>query len=178
MKIFATAACVFLLSITAQVAAACPEYLQGDYRKLHSSDTIDLCALTQDKVVLVVNTASHCGYTKQFEGLEALHETYKDEGLIVVGFASDDFNQEAKDEAAAADICFVNFGVTFTMFAPTSVRGGQANPLFRALAAQTQEPAWNFNKYLLDKNGKVISHFDSGDKPQSKKITSAIEQLL
>ncbi len=178
MKIFATAACAFLLSVAGQVAAACPEYLQGDYRKLHSSDTIDLCALTQDKVVLVVNTASHCGYTKQFEGLEALHETYKDEGLIVVGFASDDFNQEAKDEAAAADICFVNFGVTFTMFAPTSVRGEQANPLFRALAAQTQEPAWNFNKYLLDKNGKVVSHFGSGDKPQSKKITSAIEQLL
>lgn len=178
MKIFATAVCAFLMSVAGQVMAACPDYLQGEYRKLHSSDAVNLCELTQDKVVLVVNTASHCGYTKQFKGLEALHETYKDEGLIVVGFASDDFNQEAKDEEEAADICFVNFGVTFTMLAPTSVRGENANPLFRALAAQTQEPSWNFNKYLLDKNGKVISHFASGDEPQSKKVTSAIEKLL
>lgn len=157
---------------------ACPDYMKGEYRKLHSSDTVDLCTLAADKPVLVVNTASHCGFTKQFTGLETLHEQYKERGLVVVGFASDDFNQEAKDEEAAADICFVNFGVTFTMIAPTHVRGKNANALFKALAEQSNEPKWNFNKYLLDKNGKVVQHFGSMDAPDSKKIRKAVEAVL
>lgn len=160
------------------VMAACPTYLQGEYRKLHSTDDIDLCKLTEGKPVLVVNTASHCGYTSQFKGLETLNKKYQKRGLVVVGFASNDFNQEAKDEAEAAGICFVNFGVTFTMFSPTHVRGDNANPLFKTLAAETSAPKWNFNKYLLDKNGKVVEHFGSSVKPGDEELIKAIEKLL
>ncbi len=166
------------LIFTALGASACPEYLQGEYRRLHSDESVNLCELTQGKAVLVVNTASHCGFTKQFKGLEEAHKKYLDKGLVVVGFASDDFNQEAKDEEEAASICFVNFGVTFTMLAPTSVKGENANPLFKALAEATEEPAWNFNKYLLDREGKVVKHFGSMTSPDAKKFTRAIEELL
>lgn len=159
-------------------AAACPEYLQGDYRKLHSKETINLCALAENKTLLVVNTASHCGFTSQFKGLEALYKTYKDQGLVVVGFASDDFNQEDKDEEKAAGICFVNFGVTFTMLAPTHVRGDQANALFQYLGRESSAPKWNFNKYLLGKDGKLIDHFGSMTGPDSSKLKKAIEKSL
>lgn len=178
MKKISLAGTALLLAVAVEASAACPDYLQGDYRKLHSSDTVNLCELATDKPMLVINTASHCGFTKQFKGLEALHEKYKDQGLVVVGFASDDFNQEAKDEEEAADICFVNFGVTFTMLAPTHVKGENANALFKSLAAQADEPKWNFNKYLLDKNGKLVEHFGSTDAPDSKKIAKAIEAVL
>ncbi len=170
---------VLALSLTGAAAqAACPEYLQGEYRKLHSSSNLDLCELTQDRPVLVVNTASHCGFTSQFEGLEALYQRYKEQGLVVIGFASDDFKQEDASEEKAAEICFVNFGVTFTMLAPTHVRGDKANPLFTALADSASAPAWNFNKYLLDKNGKLVEHFGSRVKPSDKALASAIEKLL
>lgn len=167
-----------LMAFSTSLFAACPAYLHGDYRKLHSTDDIDLCSLTEGKPVLVINTASHCGFTSQFEGLETLHKKYHDRGLVVVGFASDDFKQEAKDEAEAASICFINYGVTFTMFSPTHVRGDEANPLFKALAKETSEPKWNFNKYLLDKDGKIVKHFGSSTKPESKKLGEAIEKLL
>jgi len=171
------AGAVLFLSF-ASVALACPVYLQGEYRKLHSTDDVNLCELTKGKPVLVVNTASHCGYVSQFEGLEALNKQYQERGLVVLGFASDDFNQEAKDEAEAADVCFVNFGVTFTMLSPTHVRGDQANDLFKALAKETSEPKWNFNKYLLNKDGEVVEHFGSDVKPGDKTLTKAIEKLL
>lgn len=178
MKSLSLAGAALLLAVTGEAAMACPEYLQGEYRKLHSSDTVNLCELATDKPMLVINTASHCGFVKQFKGLEELHEKYKERGLVVVGFASDDFNQEAKDEEEAADVCFVNFGVTFTMLAPTHVKGENANPLFKSLAAQASEPKWNFNKYLLDKNGKLTEHFGSTDAPDSKKVNKAIEAVL
>lgn len=164
--------------MTESAVADCPEHLQGEYRKLHSNEKINLCQLVENKTVLVVNTASHCGFTSQFKGLEALHKTYKDRGLVVVGFASDDFKQEDKDEGKAADICFVNFGVTFTMFAPTHVRGDEANPLFKYLGRESGSPKWNFNKYLLGKDGKVIQHFGSMTSPDSDKLKKAIEQSL
>lgn len=169
---------VVLLLSFANIALACPDYLQGEYRKLHSTDDVNLCELTKGKPVLVVNTASHCGYVSQFEGLEALNKQYQERGLVVLGFASDDFNQEAKDEAEAATVCFENFGVTFTMLSPTHVRGEDANDLFKALAKETTEPQWNFNKYLLNKDGEVIEHFGSKVKPTDKKLTQAIEKLL
>src|SRR5690606_26705968 len=141
--------------------------MQGEYRKLHSKDTVNICELMENKTVLVVNTASHCGFTSQFKGLEALHKKYKDQGLVVVGFASDDFKQEDGDEEKAAEICYLNYGVTFTMLAPTHVTGDQANPPFKALAQQSEQPKWNFNKYLLGKDGKVVEHFGSKVKPES-----------
>lgn len=167
------------LALPGQAAlAACPDYMQGEYRKLHSKDMVDICQLMENKTVLVVNTASHCGFTSQFKGLEALHKKYQDRGLVVVGFASDDFKQEDASEEKAAEICYLNYGVTFTMLSPTSVTGDKANALFKALAAQSQEPKWNFNKYLLGKDGKVLEHFGSMTKPDSTKLAKAIEQQL
>jgi len=158
--------------------ASCPSFLNHDLRKLHSKDSVNLCQVQAGKPMLVVNTASHCGYTRQFKGLEALNQKYADQGLVVVGFASDDFNQEAKDEATAANVCYVNYGVTFTMLAPSAVKGDTANPVFRELARQSEAPNWNFNKYLVDADGTVIQHFGSNVRPDSKELVGAIERLL
>jgi glutathione peroxidase len=163
---------------TSTAFAACEPHLQGDYRKLHSPDSVSLCKLVENKVTLVVNTASHCGFTPQFKGLEALYQEYKDKGLVVVGFASDDFKQEDGDEGTAAGICFVNFGVTFTMLAPTHVRGSDANSLFTYLGKEAGAPKWNFNKYLLGKDGKVIQQFGSMTSPDSSSIKKAILKAL
>lgn len=169
---------VIAMTLTASAFADCKPHLQGEYRKLHSKDSVDLCKLTENKVTLAVNTASHCGFTKQFKGLEALHQQYRDKGLVVVGFASDDFKQEDSDESKAAGICFVNFGVTFTMLAPTHVRGDDANTLFKYLGAESGAPKWNFNKYLLGKDGKVIQHFGSMTAPDADSLKAAIEAAL
>lgn len=158
--------------------AACPEYLDQSMRKLHSKAEVNLCSAFEGKPLLLVNTASHCGYTPQFKGLEAVYQQYKDQGLVVVGFASDDFRQEDDDEAKAADICYVNYGVTFTMLAPSQVRGDNANPVFQELARQTQAPSWNFNKYLVDAQGRVVEHFGSNIKPESPAMRAAIEKVL
>ena len=166
------------LMTSSAVAAACPEYLDHAMRKLHSKEEVNLCAANAGKPMLIVNTASHCGYTPQFKGLEALYQKYRERGLVVVGFASDDFRQAAKDEEEAATVCYVNYGVTFTMFAPSHVKGDNANPVFRELAAQSQAPGWNFNKYLVDGSGKVLMHFDSNIRPGSPKLERAIESVL
>ncbi|MFV8817007.1 glutathione peroxidase [Haliea sp. E17] len=158
--------------------ASCPEYLDQTMRKLHSQESVNLCAVQDGKPMLIINTASHCGFTSQFKGLEALHEKYAGQGLVVVGFASDDFRQEADTEAEAADICFVNYGVTFTMLAPTAVKGDDANPVFHELAEQTEAPGWNFNKYLVDRDGKVVAHFGSRTTPDDAELVDAIEKLL
>lgn len=159
-------------------AKACPAFLDHDFRKLHSSQQVNLCEAFAGKPMLIVNTASHCGFTPQFTGLEAVHDKYKDKGLAVVGFSSDDFNQEAKDEAEAAEICVQNFGVSFTMIAPQSVKGAAANPVFKELARQTREPSWNFNKYLVSADGKTVKHFESRVAPDSPEFTAAIESML
>jgi len=160
------------------VFASCPDYLNHDFRKLHSNDMINLCQVSAGKPVLVINTASHCGYTPQFKQLEALYKKYHEQGLEVVGFASDDFRQEANDEEKAAEVCYVNYGVTFTMLAPTHVRGEEANAIFRELAQQTQAPSWNFNKYLINQTGKVVMHFGSNTAPDDPALLQAIEHLL
>lgn len=169
---------LIVMGLTSTAFAACDPHLQGEYRKLHSKESVDLCKLVENKVTLVVNTASHCGFTKQFKGLEALHKHYKDKGLVVVGFASDDFKQEDSDEEKAAGICFVNFGVTFTMMAPTHVKGEDANTIFKYLGTASGEPKWNFNKYLLGKDGKVIQHFGSMTAPDDARLKKAIDEAL
>jgi len=159
-------------------AQACPAYLDHDFRRLHSSQSVNLCKAYAGKPMVIVNTASHCGFTPQFKGLESVYQKYKDRGLVVVGFASDDFNQEDADEAKAAEICQQNFGVTFTMLAPQHVKGPDANPVFRELARQTKAPGWNFNKYLVSADGKVVQQFDSRVAPDSAQFTKAVEGLL
>ena len=153
----------------------CPDFLKQEFKLLHSSKSLNLCSLHNDKPMLIVNTASHCGFTKQFKTLEALYKKYKDQGLQVVGFASNDFNQEAKTEEEAADICYKNFGVTFTMFAPTKVKGEDANPVFSYLAKRSgQQPNWNFNKYLVADSGESIRHFEKEAQPLGGEIEALI----
>lgn len=159
-------------------AAQCPAFLNHDFQKLHTSETINICKAYPGKPLLIVNTASHCGYTPQFKGLEALNEKYGSRGLVLVGFPSDDFNQEAKDQAETAQVCYVNYGVTFTMLAPLPVKGTAANPVFQELNRQSHEPTWNFNKYLVRADGKVLQYFDSDVTPESPELNQAIERLL
>lgn len=140
----------------------------------------NLCQSYGGKVLLVVNVASQCGFTPQYEGLETLYKTYKDRGLVVLGFPSADFGgQEFDDEQQIAKFCKANFGVSFPMFGKTAVKGEQANPFFKTLTAKTGEaPGWNFNKYLVGRDGKVIAHYPSGAKPDGKLLTQAIEAAL
>ena len=159
-------------------AGNCPPYLNHDFQKLHSTERVNICTSYSGRPLLIVNTASHCGFTPQFKGLEALHEQYKGRGLVVIGFPSDDFNQEAKDESETAQVCYVNYGVTFTMLSPVPVTGAAANPVFRELARQSHEPTWNFNKYLVKPDGTVTAYFDSDTTPESAPMHQSIEQLL
>lgn len=171
-------AVLLLLSFSSHAESQCPAFLDYDLPKLHSKDTVNLCDVAADKPLLVVNTASHCGYTKQFEGLEALHQKYKDQGLLVVGFASNDFNQEAQTEEEANRVCRENFGVTFTMIAPSYVTGQRANPVFQEINQQSNEPGWNFSKYLINSEGKVVAAFPSKVSPESDELSKVIESLL
>lgn len=168
-----------LLSFSAaSLSAECPAYLNQDFQKLHSKESVNICKAFAGKPLLIVNTASHCGFTPQFKGLEAVHQKYKDKGLVVIGFPSNDFNQEDKSEEKAAEMCYINYGVKFTMLAPTSVKGKDANPVFKELAKQTTAPSWNFNKYVVQPDGKVVEHFGSMATPDSKGMTNAIESVL
>ncbi|WP_445005943.1 glutathione peroxidase [Halomonas mongoliensis] len=151
--------------------------LDHELRRLHSSEVVDLQERLGGAPLLLVNTASRCGFTGQFEGLEALHQRYHTRGLRVAGFSSNDFNQEI-DEEGAAEVCFVNFGVTFDMFAPIAVRGPEAHPLFAELARQSEAPRWNFTKYLVNADGEVVAHFGSSVRPDSRQMRRAIEALL
>jgi glutathione peroxidase len=155
----------------------CAHWLNQVIGKLHSDETIDLCAETAGKAVLLVNTASYCGYTPQFKGLEALYQRYRKQGLTIIGFPSDDFFQESDDAATTATVCYVNYGVTFPMTAAIKVRGGDAHPIFKHLH-QAGQPSWNFNKYLVGADGRVIAHFGSNTEPDDVELTSAIEKEL
>jgi len=164
--------------VVADETAGCPAFLDHDLPKLHSSESVNLCELAAGKPMLVVNTASFCGFTNQFKGLEQLHQRYGKEGLVVVGFASNDFRQEADTEEEAATICFKNFGVTFTMIAPGPVTGAGATPMFAHINQQSQPPRWNFTKYLLDDRGQVVESFLSSVRPGDKQVTQAVESVL
>ena len=157
---------------------SCPEYLDQDYRKLQSSKTVNLCDLKQQGPLLIVNSASHCGYSGQYSELEDLYQKYKDQGLQVVAFTSDDFYQETNDEEKSAEICFVNYGVTFTVLAPTHVKKSKANTTFQYLNSQTTPPKWNFNKYLVSTNGLDIKHYGSSMDPLADQLETDITAML
>lgn len=172
------AAALIFNTAGAATEPSCPEYLNHEFKRLHSSENVNLCSLYKEKPIVIVNTASHCGFTGQFKGLEALYQKYKSKDVEVIGFASDDFNQAAKNEEEAATICYKNYGVTFTMLAPTHVKGKKANPVFQHLNKATDDPGWNFNKYLISDNGKKIEHFGSRTKPVDSKLESALKNAL
>ena len=158
--------------------AACPALLKHSFKRLQDEAPQDLCQYA-GKVVLVVNTASYCGYTKQYEGLEKLYAKYGPRGLVVLGFPSNDFKQEAESAKDIADLCYNTYGVKFPMFAKTVVSGPNANPLHASLAKQTgKEPKWNFTKYLIGRDGKVIEHFPSKVAPEDPQLVSKIEAAL
>lgn len=180
MKRLLTTLCVLLFGHSASASEPNTDALyHHQLKRLHSAEVVDLRERFAGKPMLVINTASFCGFTGQFEGLEELHQRYKDQGLMVVGFPSDDFNQEAKNEEKSAEVCFVNFGVTFDMFSPIHVKGDNAHPIFREIARQSDTPPrWNFYKYVIDRDGKVTAAFSSMTSPDSDKLIKAIEAVL
>lgn len=158
---------------------ACPALLDKTFPRLQDEKPQSLCQYS-GKVLLVVNTASYCGFTDQFKGLEALHAKYKERGLVVLGFPSNDFgNQEPGNGQQIADFCANTYGVKFPMFAKSSVRGEQANPLFVELAkASGTRPKWNFYKYLVGRNGQVIDAYSSMTSPDDRDLVRDIEKAL
>jgi len=161
------------------VPADCPALLQHSFPRLQDDKPQALCQYA-GKVLLVVNTASFCGFTPQYEGLEALHARYSAQGLVVLGFPSNDFGQqEPGDGKQIAAFCFNTYGVKFPMFGKSVVKGPQRNALYAELLQATgQAPAWNFHKYLVDRHGKVLASYDSKVTPDSAPLVAAVERAL
>lgn len=158
---------------------ACPGLLQGTFPRLQDESPQSLCQYA-GQVILVVNTASYCGFTRQYDGLERLYERYKAQGLVILGFPSNDFGQQEPDSnQKIADFCRNTYGIKFPMFAKTHVRGSDANPLFKQLAQLTGDtPGWNFHKYLISRDGRQVMSFGSQIAPESKTLTEAVETML
>ena len=158
---------------------ACPELLNYSFNRLQTGKPESLCQY-RGKVVLIVNTASYCGYTHQYEGLEALYRKYKSRGLVVVGFPSNDFGgQEPGSNNEIAEFCRLTYGVEFPMFEKSSVTSIKTNPLYAELLARTgQSPKWNFHKYLVDRDGKQVTSFGTRVEPDNGDLVSAVERML
>lgn len=138
----------------------------------------DLAAY-RGKVLLIVNTASRCGFTPQYESLESLYREKQEAGFVILGFPSNDFlGQEPGTNAEIAEFCSTTYDVTFPMFEKIKVKGSDAHPLFRDLAAAAGEPGWNFNKYLIDRNGRVVARYGSRVRPDDSDLLAQIEALL
>jgi glutathione peroxidase len=171
---------LILVSPTPSSAAEspCPSVLDHKLANLQD-ESVSLCQFG-GKVLLIVNTASECGYTPQYEGLEKLYRRFRDKGFVVLGFPANDFGgQEPGSNKEIAQFCRLNYGVTFPMFAKTSVVGANANPVFHELATKTgKPPRWNFHKYLLDRTGKPVAVFQSAVEPEDRQVTTQIEKLL
>jgi glutathione peroxidase len=159
--------------------ATCPAVLNYTFNRLQTGKPESLCQF-RGKVLLIVNTASYCGYTHQYEGLEALYRRYKSRGLVVVGFPSNDFGaQEPGSNQEIAEFCRLTYGVEFPMFEKTSVTSLKTNPLYATLLARTgQAPQWNFHKYLVDRNGNRVESFGSKVEPDDRALLTALEKLL
>jgi len=167
-----------VVGLAAADALPCSGLLQHNFLRLQDEKPQSLCQY-QGKVVVVVNTASFCGFTPQYRGLEDLYAKYKDRGLVVLGFPSNDFSQETGSNKEIADFCENTFGVKFPMFAKTSVSGKDANPLFRQLAAKTGTvPRWNFYKYVIARDGVSVVSFNSLAAPGSRQFVKEIEKQL
>ena len=169
------------LVLLSSPAFGCSELLDAEFRPLAGKEKVRLCDRFDDQVLLVVNTASKCGFTPQYEGLEALHAKYAGRGFSVVGFPSNDFKgQEPGTEAEIREFCTLTYGVKFPMFEKVGVKKGSAVPFYDALAAQAggEYPAWNFHKYLVDREGRVVASFGSRTAPDDTALVAQIEKLL
>ena len=159
--------------------AACPALLQKTFNRLQDDAPQNLCQYS-GKVLLVVNTASYCGFTPQYEGLEKLYAAYGAQGLVVLGFPSNDFGQQEPGKGKdIADFCFNTYGVKFPMFEKSVVTGKNANPLFQELAkAGGGSPRWNFYKYLVGRDGKLIDSYSSMTSPDGSAIVADVKKAL
>ena len=171
-------ACAALMSVASSTRAAAP--LAGEVKAIDGKP-VDLASY-KGKVVLVVNVASRCGYTKQYAGMQKLYDTYKDKGFVILGFPANDFGaQEPGSDADIAEFCSTKYGVTFPMFSKITVKGAAKAPLYQALTEAANpkgEVAWNFEKFLIGKDGAVIGRFKSGVAPESPELATAIEAAL
>jgi glutathione peroxidase len=159
--------------------ADCPPLLRHTFNQLQTGEPQSLCRY-QGKVLLIVNTASKCGYTPQYEGLEALYRKYKDRGLVVIGFPSNDFGgQEPGSNKQIAEFCRTTYGVQFPLYEKTTVTELSRNALYLDLVRATGDaPKWNFHKYLVDRSGKAVASYVSDVEPDSGELVSRIESLL
>jgi len=170
---------LFMLAASTQMAEA-GALLERDYRPLAVQHSVHLQDEYGGKVLLIVNTASKCGFTPQYEGLEALHQELSGQGFAVLGFPSNDFRgQEPGSEEEIQEFCSLTYGVEFPMFQKVQVIGENATPLYQDLSRITGvAPGWNFHKYLISRNGEVVAQFPSRVKPDDAELRAAIERKL
>ena len=163
----------------AAASSACPALLDHSFNRLQDDKPVSLCDY-RGKVILVVNTASYCGFTSQYDGLEKLYARLKDKGLVVLGFPSNDFGeQEPGGDKEIADFCRLTYGVDFPMVGKTVVKGRQANPFYRKLAEITgSTPKWNFHKYLINRDATQVVAYTSFTKPDDRDLLNKIDEFL
>ena len=169
---------LFLISVPTMACES--ELLNQDFRRLASTEEVNLCEAYEGKVLLIVNTASKCGNTPQYDGLEKLYDQYGDEGLVVLGFPSNDFmGQEPGSEETIEEFCRLTYGVEFPMFEKTSVKKQNAHPFYTALADSAGTyPTWNFHKYLISRDGELIREFSPRTQPYDSDLIDAVELAL
>ena len=166
--------------VSAPLAWGCNPLLDVSMRPLAGKQPVHLCDKFDGKVLLIVNTASKCGFTPQYEGLEAMHAKYEARGFAVLGFPSNEFmGQEPGTEEQIKEFCTLTYGVKFPMFEKTTVKGDDASVLYKRLKEATgEQPAWNFHKYLVDRNGKVVKSVGTRTKPDDKEVVGLVEKLI
>jgi glutathione peroxidase len=171
---------ILLAGVLGAGTATAGPLLDHEYRSLAAKETVNLNRAYGGKVLLVVNTASKCGFTPQYEGLEALQQAYSKQGFSVLGFPSNDFlGQEPGSEEQIQEFCTLAYGVKFPMFEKVSVKGAKATPLYQQLTRDTGvAPGWNFHKYLISREGKVVAQFSSKVRPEDPALKAAIEREL
>ncbi|HET9033997.1 MAG TPA: glutathione peroxidase [Dokdonella sp.] len=178
MSRFLLTLCLLFASVSAY---ACSDLLNTEFRPLAGKGKVDLCKTYGGKVLLIVNTASKCGFTPQYDALETLYAEYKDRGFAVLGFPSNDFRgQEPGTEKEIKEFCTLTYGVKFPMFEKVHVKEEDAHPFYAKLAAASdgRYPSWNFYKYLVDRNGEVVADFPSKVTPDDEELVARIRQLL
>ena len=169
-----------LLLMTSLTTAADSGLLDHDFRRLASDEVVNLGEAYAGKVLLIVNTASKCGNTPQYEGLEKLYDEYGSDGLVVLGFPSNDFlGQEPGTEEEIQDFCRLTYGVRFPMFEKVTVKEGDAHPFYAQLASVAGTyPTWNFHKYLVGRDGNLIAEFSPRTQPYDEKLVEALKNAL